>query len=494
MRRTVLAVLAAVLIPAETGNADALSGAQADLRTVQCKLDELSLPKGSRCAVLSVPEDYTTPAGRGRRLEIPLLQLGPLNPDHMAVVLGGGGPGASVGMGSYGELAFWERFRSVVLGADRGLLLVEQRGVVEEPPLRCKEIRIEVGWVIASNLSIEEEYGVLDSAASACFDRLTGMGIGLQHYTTGASAEDFERLRRALGVERLDLIAVSYSSMIAFELARRHPASVRAMILDSPLIPTREPEHDSVYLDRMFKRLSDKCLSLRSCWTSYGNMSRNLRAAARRMDHAPIRVPVPDTNELRGLNLLLNGHRLISSVELAFYRRDLVDELPQYLYELAVLGNSPRSPEYVSNLVRFYRMENLAEALHYSIVCREQMPFLPSDAPATDIEWSNERNAVYGKQFCADIWNLGHPIKPADIPDDGHPMLFLTGTLDWVTPEEVTIAAIADLADAQHASLNSTHGTLFNNSCALKVAKAFMTNPEANVFHPCLERQAANFP
>lgn len=463
-----------------------------------CAIGRAFLPKGTRCGMLVVPENRDAPLGRGRSLLIPVMQLGPLNYSNMAVVLGGGGPGGSVGMGTPPEIEFWERFRAGVLGPDRGLLLVEQRGVDEEPALKCEEIRREVEWVMAADLTTEDESDVMDAAATQCLRRLQGEGVGLRHYTTRASAEDFEDLRRALGIERLDLIAVSYASLIAFDLMERYPGSVRTALFDSPLIPESEPLQDAVYLDRMFSRLSEKCLSLPPCSSSYGDMSRNLRVAARRLAATPATVPIagPRPRDPGG-RMLLNAQRMISTVEFAFYRRELLDQLPRYLHELAIFGDSELAPNYAGNLARFYRLGDLAEALHYSIVCRERIPFVSDAPPESGFEWTLARTLPLAKEFCAGVWNLGDAIEPgnlAKLGNSGHPMLFLTGTLDPLTPEEVTVDAIAGMADARHASVNSTHAVLFNNSCALRVASAFMQDPEGIVYDPCLDRQAPNFP
>ena len=57
--------------------------------------------------------------------------------------------------------------------------------------------------------------------------------MDLNGYTSAEAADDIEDLRVALGYSQLNLYALSYGTRLALTVARRHPASVRAMVLDS---------------------------------------------------------------------------------------------------------------------------------------------------------------------------------------------------------------------------------------------------------------------
>jgi pimeloyl-ACP methyl ester carboxylesterase len=65
----------------------------------------------------------------------------------------------------------------------------------------------------------------------SCLEDAPRRGIDVLGLTTEESADDVEALRRALGAPSFQLLAGSYGTHLALSVARRHPASVAAMVL-----------------------------------------------------------------------------------------------------------------------------------------------------------------------------------------------------------------------------------------------------------------------
>ncbi|HYN49338.1 MAG TPA: alpha/beta fold hydrolase, partial [Thermoleophilaceae bacterium] len=63
------------------------------------------------------------------------------------------------------------------------------------------------------------------------------LGARRAFYTTFDSVEDIESVRRAIGVDQLTLFGVSYGTKVAVDYARRYPAHVERLVLDSVLDP-----------------------------------------------------------------------------------------------------------------------------------------------------------------------------------------------------------------------------------------------------------------
>ena len=57
-------------------------------------------------------------------------------------------------------------------------------------------------------------------------------------YGTLAAMDDLDRVRRALGYGRIDLFGASYGATAAQVYARRHPGSVRSVVLDGGMLVT----------------------------------------------------------------------------------------------------------------------------------------------------------------------------------------------------------------------------------------------------------------
>ena len=72
---------------------------------------------------------------------------------------------------------------------------------------------------------------LLISQAHACADYWFKQGINLASFTTTASADDLEDLRRALGANRLSVLAQSYGSSLALEAVKRYGDHLDRVVL-----------------------------------------------------------------------------------------------------------------------------------------------------------------------------------------------------------------------------------------------------------------------
>jgi pimeloyl-ACP methyl ester carboxylesterase len=104
---------------------------------------------------------------------------------------------------------------------NRDLIVFDQRGTGRSGLLRCKGI---------------EHANLLDPGPSApgCANRL---GAGRGSYSTAASVEDMEAIRRQLRVSKIAIYGTSYGTKVALAYAIRHPANVDRLVLDSVVAP-----------------------------------------------------------------------------------------------------------------------------------------------------------------------------------------------------------------------------------------------------------------
>lgn len=61
------------------------------------------------------------------------------------------------------------------------------------------------------------------------------------HATIDVQADAYALLLDALGLERVDVVALSAGSVTVVPFAARHPGRVRRLVLESPVLPTRRP-------------------------------------------------------------------------------------------------------------------------------------------------------------------------------------------------------------------------------------------------------------
>jgi pimeloyl-ACP methyl ester carboxylesterase len=129
-----------------------------------------------------------------------------------------GGPGQSA------TSAFARLDGSDVIGTEarsRDVIVMDLRGTGRSDLLRCSALE-------------RTPFRSQQAAGAACAAEL---GARRAHYTAVDSADDIEAVRRALGVPAIALYGTSYGTQVAMTYARRYPAYVERMVLDSVVEP-----------------------------------------------------------------------------------------------------------------------------------------------------------------------------------------------------------------------------------------------------------------
>jgi pimeloyl-ACP methyl ester carboxylesterase len=164
------------------------------------------------CATLRVPLD---PSGAGRTsLDLAVASSGALGAPALVVLTGGPGqPG----------VPFLPRVRRRLGPIARRwrLVMVDQRGT-GAGALRCPALQRAVG---SSDVAVPPA-----AAVSDCARRI---GPRRRFFTTEATVADLDRLRQALGVDKLALDGTSYGTYVAERYALAHPQRVTRLVLDS---------------------------------------------------------------------------------------------------------------------------------------------------------------------------------------------------------------------------------------------------------------------
>ena len=123
-----------------------------------------------------------------------------------------GGPGESSTITGY---PLWKRLAGPVAARDQ-VVLFDQRGTGRSGAIDCtrayQQARTRAG------------------GGTLCGRRL---GHKRPFYTTGASVQDIESVRRAVGAGRVELVGVSYGTYVALRYARAHPERTAGLVLDS---------------------------------------------------------------------------------------------------------------------------------------------------------------------------------------------------------------------------------------------------------------------
>jgi pimeloyl-ACP methyl ester carboxylesterase len=277
----VLAASAAI-----TSSAAAAAEAPATLRVGTQTLTRCARTPLGYCGKLSVPLDYSSPAGPF--ITIAFRWYPAQDGDARGTVVPvEGGPGyPSIGSVSYpsgGQPSGYAAMYGPVLERFN-MLAVDNRGTGVSTPLRCSSLQDFSGPTGTSAFQ-----QVVGECAARLNHRWRFPGGGYVHasdlFTSALAAADLASVIKALEVGRVDLYGDSYGSFFAQVFANRFPHMLRSLILDST--------YETVGLDPWYRSsvesmpadFQDACSRAPACagaeagsvWATLGKLAATLR-------------------------------------------------------------------------------------------------------------------------------------------------------------------------------------------------------------------------
>lgn len=389
-----------------------------------CKLPGVEHP--ARCGTLSRPLDPAEPAGRTLELHVavlPALSRQPL-PDPVFFLAGGPGQSAI-------ELAGAAQRRLPRLGNRRDLVLVDLRGTGRSAPLRCPD----EGDLLQPLDEAADPARVADRMRR-CRDALRALPHGdLRRFTTSIAAQDLDAVRAALGVRRFNLVAGSYGTRLALEVLRQQPQTVRRAVLDGVSPPDQVlPLSFAPDAQAAFDALALWCRDDARCAAQAAPLEARW---ATLLESLPQKVTVPHPVSGREESLTVTRGLAASLVRAALYAPALAAGLPHALDEAAqgrwtaLVG--------LAGAIGGGLRGGIAQGLHFSVVCAEDMPLLEAAGPppgptaAASGAFGPALSDLY-RRVCADWPRAAVPPAFYRIAPSPAPVLLLSGGLDPVTP------------------------------------------------------------
>jgi len=424
------------------------------------------------CATLTVPLDHAgrVPGTIGIRYAVQRR----VPASRPVLVALSGGPGqASVNAAESFTLSLGPALRRYRLA------VLDQRGTGESGALDCPVI--------------QHEDGLAPVVPQELADCATRIGERRVFYSTVDSVHDIEALRRALGVERIALMGVSYGTFVAEQYARLYPEHTDRLILDSVV---GAKGIDAFLLD------------------TYLRMPRVLREqCARRACAGITKDPVADVAKLAGIleKGTVSGPTFDSRGRRHTTRYETADDLANVLigadlnpYVQAALPAAIRAavkgdPAMLLHLRRATagpptKLADLSAGLNVATNCQDTLLPYPLSAPLADRPGMLEQGltledaalyplthaTVASNSIAHDclLWPGGDGISPpsqAPLPDV--PALILDGRLDLRTPLENGQLLARELPHARIVTVPGTgHDELDSDltGCTAKALKRFV--------------------
>jgi pimeloyl-ACP methyl ester carboxylesterase len=190
-------------------------------RTLRLGDDEVAAEFG----FLKVPADHMHPATDTFQLAVARLRSTSAQPAPPIVFLAGG-PGAS-GIAAARINYFAELFTRLRSAAD--VILIDQRGTGQSNPATvCTADELPPRDVFATQQQLAGYYA---ERVRTCVAEWRTRGVDAAHFDTQQSAADITHLRRALGVEQIQLLGFSYGTHLGLAVLRADNAGIARAVL-----------------------------------------------------------------------------------------------------------------------------------------------------------------------------------------------------------------------------------------------------------------------
>jgi pimeloyl-ACP methyl ester carboxylesterase len=403
----------------------------------------------AQCGTLQVPENPQDP--QGRKVGLRVAQVRAISQRKVAdpLFLLAGGPGAAA-TDLYAQAA--PVFARIL--RDRDIVLLDQRGTGQSNALVCE--LDEEKLMRTSGEAIEAE-------TKRCLETLSSHA-DVAYYTTSVAVQDLDKVRAALGYERINLYGSSYGTRVAQHYLRKFPKRTRSVILDGVVAPdTALGPAIALDAERALSSIFERCTRDASCRERFGDPGVAYRALRTSLQAKPVDVNLshPTTGEPEKLEF--GSLHLATVLRLATYTSEEAAVVPLALDLAHRNGNfTPLAGQFL--LMSRRVGDQLAYGMHNSVVCTEDVPFYQAgeiDRSALAMTFLGTTQLDALQNLCK-TWPRGPLDKDLREPVRSDvPVLLLSGGNDPVTPPAAAEQAKRFLTQSLHVVLKDLgHGQL----------------------------------
>jgi pimeloyl-ACP methyl ester carboxylesterase len=411
-----------------------------------------------------VAENPAVPNGRTIDLHVAWLPAGDRGEpaaDPVFFLAGGPGQAASDHAGTVSTA-----LREVL--KQRHVFLVDQRGTGKSAALACPEA-VEARFKASTDPNDIVEY------ARLCAE---GLKADARFYTTSHAVADLEAVRRALGVQQVNLVGVSYGTRVAQQYAAAHPAATRTLVLDG-VVP------NDLVAGGEFARMFERSLTMRSkacsadpaCAKRYPMDLRSQVAALRqKLDAAPVEVEYRDPATNAAKRDTLTGDTVSGLAFLFSYMPQAASLLPVVVDEASQGRYGPLMA--LASLGGSSTQGSMNRPMQWSVICAEDAPRYVAD-PA---DAQTVLGADMSRLFFSACTHWPRGARPAGFEKPlatKVPALLMSGELDPVTPPEYGARVAKALPNARHLELAGQGHNVFATGCMPKLVGQFIERADA---------------
>ncbi|MFL6194177.1 MAG: alpha/beta fold hydrolase [Thermoanaerobaculia bacterium] len=426
------------------------------------------------CGLYKVWENRAAKSGRKIGLKVVVLPaLSPTpKPDPVFFLAGGPGQAVSPMAGFLGEDP---------LRQDRDIVFIDQRGTGDPDRLVCT-----LGGHDDDLQSYFGEMFPLDAVAK-CRDELSKKA-DLTQYTTAASVDDFDEIRAWLGYGKINLSGGSYGTRAAQVYLRRHPETVRTVVL-SGVVPMDEtlPISHAAGGQRSMDLLLGWCEQDAACNGKFPGVRQELQAVLERLDKEPATVEVKHPHTGKPATVRLSRDTIADGLRWALYNTQGSAMLPLMIHQAAA-GDFALLAQASVN-ARLSAIDGITQGLFFSVTCAEDLPFIDASTIPSRTAGSFLGDYRVRQQLAAcGIWphaKLDRAHQEAVRSDV--PMLLINGERDPVTPPDFALRTAVHLTKATRIVVPwGSHGG--DSPCLETIQREFIEKAGEGVDTSCVSK------
>jgi pimeloyl-ACP methyl ester carboxylesterase len=378
--------------------------------------------------------------------------------------------------------------------ANNDLVMFDQRGVGNsQPNLSCPELTevIRKNAIDGTNTS-----GV---ALLNCHTRLVKAGNNLSNYNTYANANDVNDIRLALGYQQINLYGVSYGTLLAQNVMRQFPQTIRSVVLDGVASPATDfLTHSTASHSHALELLFKSCAEDTECNQTYPDLAQVFSDLVKQLNAKPLTISWQDLTNKQSYTMKFNGQKLVIYSELVLEVANGISGLPAALYALKN-GDGNVWSDVISESM--YTESVIDRGMYYSVVCSDVSPFTTPDKIKTAAEGTLPELNFYVLSASSlfnicKIWNvLKASPEQIQLLKSNLPTLILNGNFDPITPalygqevaSQLSKSTIVIFPAGGHAQVTS------GNKCAGNLMQNFFSDPAAPLDTSCVANQTLKF-
>ena len=188
----------------------------------------------TQCGTLNVPTDWARP--RGEQITLAVARRPADQPGRRMGTLfyNPGGPGDGGVKYVFGADSFFAGVFSDDVKARFDIVAMDPRGIGDSTPVHCGVPVLAPGVTLFPKTE-QEFLRLRDHSRAIGLSCLRDSGALAAHVDTISVARDHEALRKALGVDKISWLAISYGAQVAANYAALFPRSTRGMVIDAAL-------------------------------------------------------------------------------------------------------------------------------------------------------------------------------------------------------------------------------------------------------------------